>query len=92
MKNPRIMMRIRRGVDYTTISGLVYRATIRVFLKTGKTTSKDISLIHVRAKTRQDLEKKIRSVQKEFDRLVKEDPNFVRKIGEPETIYLDEDQ
>lgn len=86
------MMRVRRGVDYTSISGLVYRATIRVLLKTGRTTSKDISLIHVRSKDRIGLEKKIKSVREEFGNLIKNDPDFLKKIAEPEIIYLDEDQ
>ena len=92
MKKPRLMMRVRRGLDYTSISGLVYRATIRVYLRISSTTSKDISLIHVRSKDRIGLEKKIRSVQKEFDTLIREDPDFVKRIAEPEIIYLDEDQ
>jgi len=86
-------MRVVRGMDYDAVfDKVIYRATIRVYLKSEDGTVKDISLLRVRSNTPQGLEIRILRVKNRFKTLMKKNPKFFERIGKGETISLDEDE
>jgi len=80
-------------MDYdAAFDKVIYRATIRVYLKLEDGTEKDISLLRVRSNTPQGLEIRILRVKSRFKTLMRKNPKFFEKIGKGETISLDEDE
>ncbi len=65
---------------------------VRVYLKHPSAVEKDLGVVRLRAETPQGLEEKIRLVKTRFNQLLKENPEFLKKIGKSETMIIDEDE
>jgi hypothetical protein len=92
MGNKKIAACVTRKIDYSPYSKkILYRATIRVYLKSGKRAVKDLAFVRVRAESRLELEKRIRFIVRHFAKLLREEPSFVDKIGRPEELSFEEE-
>jgi hypothetical protein len=88
----RILMKVRRGIEYNaTFKEMVFRATVRVYLKSVGLATKDLAIVRIRSKTRDGLEKKIKNIQSDFNKLLHEDPDYLKKIGQSEIFELEDE-
>jgi hypothetical protein len=81
MSEGKIIMTVVRDTGYFPPQGIFYRATVRIRLMVPMGPQKDISpIIQLQASSPEELENKIKELEEEYRKLVKENPEFVKKI------------
>lgn len=91
MTKEKIQMKVQRKIGYDpSYDRVLYRATVRVYLKAKDTLPKDLALIRLHATSVQGLERKIKRIETRFKGILKRNPKFIKKIGESERILIGE--
>ena len=90
MSQEKIVMKVYRELSFDVFNRrTLFLATVRVSLKTEEEQIKELtSLIHLRAYSAEALEDLIEKIKSDFKKLLKNKPDFLKKIGRSEEVEI----
>ena len=90
MSQEKIVIRVVRELSFDALDRrTLYLASVRVGLKTTEEEFRELTkLIHLRAYSAEKLEGQIDKIKSDFQKLLENNPDFLKKIGRREEIEI----